>query len=165
MNRRIALLTAKYLVDPNVAFITILGPRGGPAAFVLAVSTKTVLPGAITRLAALTDSYDAIDYAALTGDVEALERLYSSNPGWRFQYIDGEAVRGGHLNVVKWVRTKKIASDPGLCYLAAEYGHLHILRWARAHGYGWGPNACARAAYNGHLEVLQWMRAHGQPWD
>ncbi|MDE2095865.1 MAG: ankyrin repeat domain-containing protein [Patescibacteria group bacterium] len=161
INRRITLLTVKYLVDPNVAFITILGPPRGPAAFVIAQGSLRH----VTKLAALTSIEIVIEVAAETGDIEALKRLYSTAPGGQFSQVGEDAAAKGHLSVVKWAWSKRIPWSAWVCHNAAENGHLRVIKWARKHGCPWNVYTCECAARNGHLAVLRWLRAHGCHWD
>ena len=51
------------------------------------------------------------------------------------------------------------------CALAARGGHLEVLKWLRAQDCPWDEWTFASAAWDGHLEVLKWMREHGCPWE
>lgn len=51
------------------------------------------------------------------------------------------------------------------CKFAAEGGHLDVLRWCRSKGCPWDEDVCAFAAQEGHMEVLHWAVANGCPWD
>jgi len=82
----------------------------------------------------------------------------------------GIAARGGHLDVLRWLRAKEERSwTPSICETAARQGHLHVLEWLRAQDppCPWNEQTCTAAASGGHLEVLQWVRAQDPPcpWD
>ncbi len=50
--------------------------------------------------------------------------------------------------------------------LCSRGGHLEMLQWLRSQGCPWDKRTCAHAAAGGgHLEVLQWLRSEGYPWD
>ncbi len=51
------------------------------------------------------------------------------------------------------------------CAGAAKGGHLEILQWLKSQGCPWNNETCADAAEGGHLELLQWARSQGCPWD
>ena len=51
-----------------------------------------------------------------------------------------------------------------ICAFAALGGHLEVLKWLRSKGCPWDERACYRAAYGGHLEILKWLRIEGCPW-
>ena len=57
------------------------------------------------------------------------------------------------------------ARRSGICALAARGGHLEVLQWLREHGCPWDAWTCELAARGGHLEALQWARANDCPWD
>jgi len=69
------------------------------------------------------------------------------------------AATGGHLDVLKWLRSQ----DPpcpwgkGTCLEAAEGGHLDVLKWVRSQEppCPWNEYTCCKAAYGGHLDVLK----------
>ena len=75
------------------------------------------------------------------------------------------ALKGGHLEVLKWLRSKGCLWTERVCSVAAECGQLEILKWLRANGCPWDWWTCYEAARGGHLEVLQWVRANGCPWN
>ncbi len=73
------------------------------------------------------------------------------------------AARGGHLEVLKWVRVNGCDWDAYTCAWAADGGHLEVLEWARANGCDWDARTCTYAVQRGHLKVLEWARANGCP--
>jgi hypothetical protein len=75
------------------------------------------------------------------------------------------AIKGGHLDVLKWARLNDCIWDEDLCDYAAQYGRLDILKWARANQAPWDEFTCSIAAQHGHLHILKWARANGCPWD
>lgn len=85
-------------------------------------------------------------------------------------HICTAAVRGGHLEVLQWLRMNDCPWDEWyrttnmICTLAAGGGHLKVLQWLRAIGCPWDEFTCRDAAEGGHLKVLQWLRANGCPW-
>ena len=76
-----------------------------------------------------------------------------------------EAARGGHLEVLQWVRAQGCPWDEGTCCEASKGGHLEVLQWAREQGCPWDEDTCWGAFEGGHLEVLQWAQEQGCPWD
>jgi hypothetical protein len=77
------------------------------------------------------------------------------------------AARGGHLEVLRWLRAKKgrCSWTSSVCDSAAEQGHLHVLEWLRSWSPPgkWGAETCTAAARGGRVEVLQWLRAQSPP--
>jgi hypothetical protein len=51
------------------------------------------------------------------------------------------------------------------CAYAAKGGHLEVLKWVRENDFWWSEWTCACAAEGGHLEVLKWARENDCPWD
>ena len=49
------------------------------------------------------------------------------------------------------------------CTYAARGGHLEVLKWVREHGSPWDKLTCIYAAVSAPLEVLQWAMEHGAP--
>ena len=105
-------------------------------------------------------------WAGLGGSIEVL--AYLSGRGYRLDSKACEgAVRGGHLNALKFLR----GLDPpcpwseGTCQEAALGGQLEILKWARSEDppCPWNEETCADAAFGGHLDVLKWLRAQNPP--
>lgn len=90
--------------------------------------------------------------------------------------VAGFAALGGHLKVLKWLKTVGCPLDASTCAGAAEGGHLEILAWLREKEEGskskkakprcpWAESTCTEAAAAGHLDVLKWARKIGCPWD
>ena len=77
------------------------------------------------------------------------------------------AAEGGHLNVLKWVRSQDPPCpwDRGACSEAAKGGRLDVLKWARSQDppCPWSVETCAFAAEVGHLDVLKWARSQDPP--
>ena len=54
--------------------------------------------------------------------------------------------------------------DETVCEDAAEFGHLELLRWARTRKCKWDDRTTLACAYGGHLDILKWARGRGCPW-
>jgi hypothetical protein len=52
-----------------------------------------------------------------------------------------------------------------VCAAAAKGGHLEVLQWLRGNGCEWDAFTRVTAAGGDHLHVLKWARANGCPWD
>ena len=104
--------------------------------------------------------------AAYHGCLSTLKHLHRQG---RLQGKENEvfntASQGGHLEVLKWLRSVGFQWNERICAFAAMGGHLEELKWLRANGCPWDEETCECAAYNGHLEMLQWLRANGCPRD
>ena len=59
--------------------------------------------------------------------------------------------------------------DESTCAAAARGGHLEVLKWLRSQDdpCPWDEETCYCAALGGHLEVLHWLRSQEDPcpWD
>lgn len=115
--------------------------------------------------------YNIAAIAAINGQLKVLHWLLE--PQCREENVEGaffvtvclNAAAGGHLEVLKWARSKNFYWDSWTCILAALGGHLEVLKWARSNGCSWDDRVCAAAALGGQLEVLKWLHANGCPWD
>jgi hypothetical protein len=56
-----------------------------------------------------------------------------------------------------WVDSRNRPWDEWTCYAAARGGHLEVLKWLRDNDCPWDTWTCANAAVHGHLEVLKWF--------
>ena len=76
------------------------------------------------------------------------------------------AARGGHLDVLKWLRDEMCPWDKRTCIGAVEGGHLHVLKYAHQNGCPWASvETCMYAAKGGHLDVLKYARENGCWWN
>jgi len=113
----------------------------------------------------------------LLAGVKMLRRLEATLWGVSTVY---EAVIGGKLDVIKWLRDPnkpegQCAWDSKACALAAAGGRLEVLKWLRqpekSEGLcDWDTGTCEAAAREGDLKMLQWLRLPGKqegqcPWD
>ena len=106
--------------------------------------------------------------AARYGYLEVFEKYWSQGPQEKLSKLwddqtCGWAARGGHLEVLKWLRAKGCPCGTLTSCWAAQGGRLEVMKWLRAKGCPWGTWASSRAAKGGHLVVLQWMRAQDPP--
>ena len=109
---------------------------------------------------------EVFNTASQGGHLEVLKWLRSVGFQWN-ERICAFAAMGGHLEELKWLRANGCPWDEETCEFAATGGtggHLEVLQWARANGCQWGTSTCVFAAMRGHLDVLQWARANGCPW-
>lgn len=109
--------------------------------------------------------HGACDGAARGGHLELLKYLREKGCGWsKNTFI--RAARGAHLHVLKWLRECECPLDiDSMSYPAARSGSLETLQWVHDNGCPWNKSMCAAAAKGGHLEILKWLRGNGCPWD
>ena len=88
----------------------------------------------------------------------------SSRARWSEAAV-AQAAKGGHFEVMQWLRQNGCPWSSTTCYLAAEGGHLDILKWVRSQDppCPWDESTCAEAAEGGHLEILKFARAQDPP--
>ena len=75
------------------------------------------------------------------------------------------AAKGGHLDVLKWLRSQNCHWSEDTCRDAASGGHLDVLKWLRSQDppCPWNEWTCRTAAKRGHLDVLKWLRSQKPP--
>ncbi|KAJ8609565.1 hypothetical protein CTAYLR_009724 [Chrysophaeum taylorii] len=87
--------------------------------------------------------------------VELLKLMVPGANGcpWSAQ-TSSEAAANGHLDLLKWARSKGCPWDANTCTNAALAGHLHVLKWARANACPFRKSACAETD---DPEVQAWL--------
>ena len=70
------------------------------------------------------------------------------------------------MEVLKWLRSEGCPWDKYVCRGAARGGHLEILKWLRSQDppCPWHKIVCDIAAVRNHLDVLQWAIDNGCPY-
>ena len=80
------------------------------------------------------------------------------------------AVRGGHYDIIRWLRTKGCPWDNGACCAAVECGRFDVLKWLRENGCSWagtrtGTGVSLMLSYsaveNGRLDILKYLSENG----
>lgn len=102
--------------------------------------------------------------SALIVSLEELKDVHKRGIQWH-PLTCAFAARGGHLDIIEWLREHGGDWKTHTCSNAAFGGHLDILKWARKEGCPWDSKTCALAAKGGNLEILQWARTNGCEWD
>lgn len=74
--------------------------------------------------------------------------------------VCSSAARGGHLEVLQWLRSIGCPWDSYTCSSAANGGHLDVLTWARENGCPWNASTLCRAH---HFELFKWAMVHECP--
>ena len=116
----------------------------------------------------------ACRYAARAGQVAMLEYLSLMTSPVEMMctntQVEHEAAKHGHINCLKWLRSKVPGKQWGdwVCTAAAQHGQLETLQWLRSGPLPcpWTGYTCAAAAGSGHLKVLKWLRSQPNscPW-
>jgi len=109
--------------------------------------------------------------AASKGHVNVLEWVYDTEED--YFWCDGAIAatarggsRNGNLEVLEWLKEKKMEFDGEECkMLAAGGGHINVLEWWLKGGEkeedAWKSGVFAMAAGGGQLEVMSWLVCHG----
>jgi len=90
---------------------------------------------------------------------------------WLFEFIKPErlhvdvtagAVKGGHLELLKWLLSKNVSWGPKCCANAVEYRRADILTFLRTSKprCPWNSDTCSAAAKIGDLQTLQLLRSY-----
>jgi hypothetical protein len=94
--------------------------------------------------------------------------------GLKFDNVMKEAAKGGHLDILNWLRSQNPPYPwyGNILYEAAEDGNLDVLKWICSQDIlssdeisGWDEETTAKAAKGGHLKTLQWLRSENPPCD
>lgn len=116
--------------------------------------------------------------AAKGGHVNILEYAHSRGLTWtpdesfamptRFDLINltplVAAVRGGHLECVRYLLDSGAALEPKFSAIACEHGHLHILKLFHERGAIWEEGVCFFAIAHNQFECLQYLMENDCPW-
>ena len=106
--------------------------------------------------------------AAGRGHLEAIKEMRrskargtdeSSRARWSVEAVE-QAAKGGHLEVVQWLRQNGCPWDSRTCFCAAAGGHLEILKWARSQDppCPWSRRDCRDGAFqSGHQHIIDWI--------
>jgi hypothetical protein len=83
------------------------------------------------------------------------------------EYIYEYAALGGHLNIIKWAKWRRIGEmDSNTCTNAVRGGHFDLLKHVRTqYGCEWDVFTSAAAAESGQLEIFKWLIEEGCPYD
>lgn len=103
---------------------------------------------------------------AKSGHVDILKWLYSKKyPFTSYAHIG--AAEGGYVEILQWLHNQNLvySQDEEIFSAAARGGYLAVLNWLWEHKYEWNFRACTAAARKGHLEAIIWLRQKSCPWN
>ena len=70
------------------------------------------------------------------------------------------------METLQWLKTHKgFKLNQQVFSEACEGGHLEILKWLRSEGCPWDEATTSNAAWRGHLDVLKWAIDNGCPYE
>ena len=75
------------------------------------------------------------------------------------------AAKLGHIETLKWIRSKNYIWNEEVCAAAAKSGHSSLLLWLHENDCPWNENTFANAVKNGCLDTLKWLRTTDCPMD
>ena len=102
-------------------------------------------------------AWDAWVFSEAAGSgLEAVQFLRAQTPPCDWDCLAfTQAAKGGHVNVLSWLRSQGCPMDgTAMCSTAASAGQLDVLQWCRAQMCPWDWTTALAAAKNGHLDVL-----------
>jgi len=73
------------------------------------------------------------------------------------------AAKGGHFDVLKWLRENGCPWDLGTCMMVVNGDHLDVLKWLHENGCPWNETTTLAAQMKGKFDILAWARANGCP--
>merc|ERR1712216_1082493 len=98
--------------------------------------------------------------------LKPLKKSKSESTKGVFFDVANDAAKGGHLEILQWLKAqKRFKLDSSFVFSACDGGYFEMLKWLSSEGCPWSEFACSFAAYGGHLEILKWLRSEGCPWD
>ena len=92
------------------------------------------------------------------------EKLHKPITGFLYWKVIDCAVKGGHVNTVKWLRIKGCTLTGHMSLGAVQHGYVEVLKYLCVKGCPWDATTCAFAADEGQFELLKWAHDNGCPW-
>jgi hypothetical protein len=107
-----------------------------------------------------------------SGQLQTVQYLLGRASPLSERHCWGEAARGGHLSLIKWMAsTEPFSSNMdtntnSMMHCAAAGGSIEVMQWLRAehHAPLSASMICSAAKYN-QLAVMRYLRAEGCAWD
>jgi hypothetical protein len=88
-----------------------------------------------------------------------------ANPKFSYPSICDNAAVGGHLELIKWLRSRGVPITASAAAGAAQAGHLHVLEWMHEQDpqSGWIRDGAVAsgAAFGSHDHILLWFDSIG----
>jgi hypothetical protein len=109
-----------------------------------------------------------------SGQLQTVQYLIGRACPLSERHCYGEAARGGHLALIKWMATTEPFSSNLnidintniMMHCAAASGSIEVMQWLRAeHHVPFSASMMCSAAKCNQLAVMRYLRAEGCPWD
>ncbi len=101
--------------------------------------------------------------AAKRGDLRVIQAANSKGCPYNVWTCD-YAVRGGHLEILKWLHSEqRCLWNASTCAYAAMFGHLEVLQWLRSEGCPWNSWTCSQHVFESHPHIYKWAVDNGCP--
>jgi hypothetical protein len=115
----------------------------------------------------------SLAYASLNGNLEMVKLLISFGFKWIVpptyfgadHYVISEAARGGHLELIKWMKQEGCPWGTSTFREASGFGNIEMMEWIRDNGCPFDESSIIYASSNGKLDAVKWLRSNGCPWD
>lgn len=96
--------------------------------------------------------------ACLFGDLSIVEYLYSHSKCSQMELCYSAASKGGHIDILEWLYSKKFRCDINAYSGAAYYGHMDVIKWLYKHKF----TICTHSIYvcatiNNHIKIIEWL--------
>ena len=103
-------------------------------------------------------------FCAEKGLLQGVQFLHSLDPvTYKNDDACGRAARGGHIEVLQWLRAEGYPWDESVCWRAAEGGQLDTLKWLHAQSAPWDSSTIEGATKHGRLDIIEWAREQHPP--
>ena len=103
-------------------------------------------------------------FAAKGGHLDILQYLRANGCPWD-EWTCARAANNGHLDILQYAHENGCPWNELTCFGAARGGYMNIMLYAHANGCPWDEETCSAAAFCGHLDILQYAHENGCPWD
>ena len=84
---------------------------------------------------------------------------------WKTLQICEHLARGGHIQGLKWARSKNCPWDARTFTAAIMGGHWHVAQYLKKEHCPWDESACTAAATTANWPALHWLQRNHCPWN
>jgi len=114
------------------------------------------------------DTFSCCKKAANVGNLKIVKSMFLALKQFEFGTglvhsgdIFVEAVNGGHLNVMQWLRDTGCRWNVLACEAAAKKGYFEILKWLHKEGCPWDETTFSGATFANNFEMVKWLHKEG----